>query len=74
MRPAICQDRRATTDTEAPGTSVSATIRRLSASGQDRRAFRRSPTTRPIDGVHLALVDTIDPTNHAISADQDADR
>jgi hypothetical protein len=53
--------RRATTDTEATGTSVSATIRRFSATGHDRRRFRRSPTTRLYDGVHLALVDTIDP-------------
>ncbi len=63
-----------TTDTEAPGTNVSATIPRFSPFGHDRRRCRRSPTPHLFDGVHLALVDTIDPTNHTVSADQAADR
>ena len=65
---------RATTDTDAPATSVSATIRRFPAKGHNCRAFRRSPTTRLFDSVHLALVDTIDAANRAISAARDGTR
>jgi hypothetical protein len=56
------------------GKHVSPMIRYTPAIHHNRRRIRPSPTTTLFDGVHLALVDTIEATSCTISADCSNDR